>query len=78
MRSNEMREAAMGDPLLTLKQAAKILNVSLRTMCSLRSRGVIPVVQISPRTIRIRRKDLDAYIEENLQAPRHRRKKRRS
>lgn len=73
-----MREAAMDDSLLTLKQAAEILNVSLRTMCAIRSRGDIPVVQASPRTIRIRRKDLDTYIEENLQAPRRRRKRRRS
>ena len=72
-----MREAAMNDSLLTLKQAAEILNVSLRTMCAIRSRGEIPVVQTSPRTIRIRRKDLDTYIKEHVQEPRRRRRGRR-
>ena len=68
----------MESPLLDMRQAARYLNVSLRTMHGIRQRGEIPVVVMCKRTVRFRREDLDAYIEDNVQAPRRRPRRRRS
>lgn len=52
------------EPLLTLKQAAAYLGVSLGTMRSIRALGRLPVVRPSPGTVRVRPEDLREFIEE--------------
>jgi len=59
-------------PLKTLKEAARYLRVSERTMRSMRQRGEIPVVRPSPGTVRFREADLDEHIEKNVEQPRRR------
>lgn len=51
------------DGLLTVATGAKVLGISLRTMETLISNGDIPVARISRRVRRIRRADLDAYVD---------------
>ena len=52
------------EPLLTLKQAAAYLGVSLGTMRSIRALGRLPVIHPSPGTVRVRPADLRQYIED--------------
>jgi excisionase family DNA binding protein len=65
-------------PLLTLEEAARYLRIEERTMRSIRQRGEIPVVRVSPGRIAFRTSDLDAYIEDKTEHPRRRRKQARS
>jgi excisionase family DNA binding protein len=65
-------------PLLTLEEAARYLRIEERTMRSIRQRGEIPVVRVSPGRIAFRIEDLDAYIAARVEQPRRRRKGRRS
>ncbi|MGI8757133.1 MAG: excisionase family DNA-binding protein [Acidimicrobiales bacterium] len=51
------------DDFLPVATSAKVLSISLRTMETLIANGDIPVARISRRVRRIRRADLDAYIE---------------
>lgn len=55
--------------LLTKKEAAERLTVSLRTLDGLISRGALPAYRPSPNTVRIKEEDLDAYLESRLVAP---------
>ena len=55
------------EPLLTLKEAAAYLGVSLGTMRSIRSLGRLPVIHPSPGTVRVRPADLREYIEDHRQ-----------
>ena len=65
-------------PLKTLPEAAHYLRIEERSMRSIRQRGEIPVVRVSPGRIAFRRADLDAYIEARVEQSRRRRKGRRS
>ncbi len=49
--------------LLTIREAAEILNVSPRTLERWSLEGRLPRVEIGPRTIRYRADDLAALIE---------------
>ncbi len=49
--------------LLTAKEAAGRLNVCLRTLRMLIASGAIPVIRLSPRSLRIHPDDLDEFIE---------------
>lgn len=49
-------------PYLTVKEAAKILNVSIRTMYRLIEDGSLPSVNLFERLIRIKRSDLDKLV----------------
>ncbi len=54
-------------PLLTEKEAAKVLGFSVRTLQGWRCRGGGPqFVRISHSCIRYRREDLDGWIESRL------------
>lgn len=55
--------------LLTRKEAARRLTVSLRTLDSLIARGQLPAYRIGPKTVRIAEEDLDAYLEARRVAP---------
>ena len=54
-------------PLLTTEQAAALLGLKPRALESWRYRGCGPIyVRVSARSIRYRKSDLDAWIEEHL------------
>ncbi len=55
------------DALLHTSEAAHILGLSHRTLEALRLRGGgPPFVAVTPKAIRYRRRDIDAFIEERL------------
>ena len=65
MRANST--PAMSPPLLTAKEAASILRISPRTLCSMTApRGEIPVVRIG-RSLRYPIADLECWIETQKQ-----------
>jgi len=58
----------MNEKLLTTKQAARYLNVSLSMLAKDRmNKAEIPYIRIRTRTIRYRVTDLDKFIEANSQ-----------
>ena len=77
-KHREARRFMNDDYLITLAQAAEILGISIRTMYGLRQHGVIPVTIVGKRSVRIRRDDLNRYIEENLQPAPKQQKRRRA
>jgi excisionase family DNA binding protein len=48
--------------LLTYAEAGEALGVTARTIFRLVNRGVVPVVRLSRKLVRIRRLDLDALV----------------
>lgn len=48
--------------LLTYLEAAKLLGVSDRTVWAMVNRGELPAVRFAGRTVRIDRRDLEAFI----------------
>ena len=50
------------DELLSARETARILNTSGQTVYRLINSGKLPAVKVSPRLLRIRRADLEAYI----------------
>ncbi len=50
--------------LLTYKDAASSLGVTVRTIKNWVKAQYFPVVRLSARTVRIRQQDLDCFIEE--------------
>lgn len=54
--------------LLTYAEAAKYLGVGYSTVRQIAARGEIPLIYVAPRTPRIDRVDLDAYIEQRKTA----------
>jgi predicted DNA-binding transcriptional regulator AlpA len=63
-----MRDTIHGhtDQLLTEAQTADFLNVSIRSLQAWRVRGGGPIYAKLGRSVRYRRSDLDAHIEESL------------
>ena len=54
---------ALDAPLLTVKQAAAMIQVSRASFWSLHSAGRVPLpIRLSPRVVRWRRSELDAWI----------------
>lgn len=51
------------EELLTLQQVGEVLQVSRRTVERMIERGELTAIRIGPRLIRIRRADLNAYIQ---------------
>lgn len=49
--------------LLTYQQTGDLLGVSDRTVWAMVARGELPAVRFAGRTVRIDRRDLDAFIE---------------
>lgn len=56
------------DQLLTVDEVARSLTVSKTTLWRMLGRGELPVVKIGKRPVRVRRSDLDAYINSRRQA----------
>ena len=52
--------------LITRKEAAQRLTVSLRTLDGLIARGQLPAYRIGPKTVRLKTEELDAYIAGHL------------
>jgi excisionase family DNA binding protein len=50
-------------PLLTLSQASKLLNVSIRQIYRLIADGKIPVIMVGKRSPRLRPGDIQHYLE---------------
>ena len=55
--------------MLTRKEAAERLAISLRTLDGLIARGQLPAYRIGPKSVRLRESDLDAYVAGRLVAP---------
>jgi excisionase family DNA binding protein len=55
----------MGESLLKSDEVAEILKVSISMAYTLMRRGDIPTVRIGT-SVRVRKEDLDRYIEENV------------
>jgi excisionase family DNA binding protein len=51
------------DRLLTVKEAAEILRVTEWTIYRLMKRGQLPFIKVGKRFTRIRRRDLEAFLD---------------
>jgi len=56
------RELGDGDVLMTLNQVAAQIHVSRTTLYEWRQRGLLPFVRLGPRSVRVRKTDLDAFL----------------
>jgi hypothetical protein len=68
-----MPDPAPTDRLLTLRQVAAHLQVTIRHVRTLRQSGALPVVPPSHRCLRVRPEDLDRMVEERMARRRPRR-----
>lgn len=55
--------------MLTKKQAAERLGVSLRTVEGLIARGALPAYYVTTRTVRIRESELEAFVNARRAVP---------
>ena len=62
-----MTDAGNDDVLLTVKDVARLLKVSIPTVWRLIGSGEIPTVMIGERSRRVVKSDLIAYIESRRQ-----------
>jgi excisionase family DNA binding protein len=53
----------MTDRLITVKEAASRLSVSVRTIQRLIAAGKLPCLKVGPKTRRISEADLDSFIQ---------------
>lgn len=51
-----------GDPLWSLERAAKYMDVSVKQVRRWCEQGLIRVVRLGPKLLRIRRSDVEAFI----------------
>jgi excisionase family DNA binding protein len=63
MNTKKQIAAMMYDPLLTQRQAAAYLGVCFETIQNYRRRGWISYSRLGWRTVRIRRSELDRFID---------------
>lgn len=59
----------MQTALIKKPEAAEILGVSVRTLEKMISRGALPAYKIGPKMVRLRREDIDDYLESHRAAP---------
>lgn len=59
----------MKTTLIKKPEAAQILGVSVRTLEKMIARGAIPAYKIGPRLVRLRREELEAYLDSHRAAP---------
>jgi excisionase family DNA binding protein len=57
----------MTDRLITVKEAASRLSVSVRTVQRLINAGKLPCLKVGPKTRRISEADLDSFIQKMKQ-----------
>jgi excisionase family DNA binding protein len=55
--------------LMTIEEASRYLQLSVKCLYRYSSERKIPVIKISGRAIRFRREDLDAWIEKHTARP---------
>ena len=58
MHTNTMDGAGSASPLVTVKEAAELLNVSVRTVWKLLKEGVLKRVQLGDRITQIHRQEI--------------------
>jgi excisionase family DNA binding protein len=66
----------MSEGLMTAKEAADYMRVSVRTIREWAKKGLIPVVPVGAQEYRFAKKDLDHYIETQRQIWQPRRRSR--
>jgi excisionase family DNA binding protein len=59
----------MKTTLIKKPEAAEILGVSVRTLEKMIARGALPAYRIGPKMVRLRREDIDDYLETHRAAP---------
>lgn len=59
----------MQTTLIKKPEAADILGVSVRTLEKMIARGALPAYKIGPKMVRLRREDIDEYLESHRAAP---------
>lgn len=59
----------MKTTLIKKPEAAQILGVSVRTLEKMIARGAIPAYKIGPKLVRLRREELEAYLDSHRAAP---------
>jgi excisionase family DNA binding protein len=62
VRTETLNRPAIGD-LLTIRQAAEIMQCSTTTVTNWTREGSLKAVRMGPRMIRIRREDLDEILQ---------------
>lgn len=62
--------AQSSEQLLTLRQAAEALSVDASYVGKLIKRGELPQVRVGRKCIRVRRSDLDVFIQRRVTLPR--------
>ena len=55
--------------LIRKPEAADLLGISVRTLEKMIARGALPAYRIGPKTVRLRREDIDDYLESHRAAP---------
>jgi excisionase family DNA binding protein len=66
---SEKKPPGSNGPFLKYSEASSLLGVKKGTLYSWVSRGLIPFVRLSPRVIRFRRTDLEAWLGERSHTP---------
>jgi excisionase family DNA binding protein len=59
----------MTTALIKKPEAADLLGVSVRTLEKMIARGAIPAYKVGPKMVRLRREDIDDYLENHRAAP---------
>ena len=62
-------QALYDDSLIRPREAAEILQISAASVYRLLSNGRLPAIQVGPRSLRIRRADLDQFIDARVRLP---------
>lgn len=59
----------MTTALIKKPEAADLLGISVRTLEKMIARGSLPAYRVGPKSVRLRREDIDAYLESHRAAP---------
>lgn len=59
----------MTTALIKKAEAAELLGISIRTLEKLIERGSLPAYRIGPKSVRLRREEIDAYLDSHRAAP---------
>ena len=59
----------MTTALIKKPEAADLLGISVRTLEKMIARGSLPAYRVGPKSVRLRREDIDEYLEAHRAAP---------
>ncbi len=59
----------MQTALIKKPEAADLLGISVRTLEKMIARGSLPAYRVGPKSVRLRREDIDVYLESHRAAP---------